>query len=143
MSQTGYAAFDTTIEKTNQVLKDIEAAYGWPKTLRRQSYDALRAVLHALRDRLPVEEAADLAAQLPMLMRGLYYEGWDPSRVPVKMHRDEFLERIRREVPFEIEGGTELLVKRVLHAVQRYVTPGEWSDIESTLPKDLVAVLTS
>lgn len=143
MSETGYATFDTTIEKTNQVLKQIEEAYGWPKQRRQQSYDALRAVLHALRDRLPVQEAADLGAQLPMLMRGLYYEGWNPARVPVKMHRDEFLERVRREFSFEVEGGTEVLVKRVLHAVQRFVTPGEWGDIESTLPKDLDAVIGS
>jgi uncharacterized protein (DUF2267 family) len=143
MSQTGYAAFDTTVDKTNQVLKDIEEAYGWPKERRQQSYDALRVVLHALRDRLPVQEAADLGAQLPMLIRGLYYEGWDPSRVPVKMHREEFLDRVRREYPFQVEGGTALLVKRVLHAVQRYATPGEWNDIESTLPKDLASVLAS
>jgi uncharacterized protein (DUF2267 family) len=142
MSHTGYAAFDTTIEKTNQVLKSIEEAYGWPSTRRQQSYDALRAVLHALRDRLPVQEAADLAAQLPMLIRGLYYEGWVPARVPVKMHREEFLDRVQRDLPFDAEGGTELVVKRVLGALQRYVTPGEWNDIESTLPKDLVAVLS-
>ena len=110
MSQTGYAAFDTTVDKTNQVLKDIEEAYGWPKERRQQSYDALRVVLHALRDRLPVQEAADLGAQLPMLIRGLYYEGWDPSRVPVKMHREEFLDRVRREYPFQVEGGTALLI---------------------------------
>lgn len=143
MSHTGYAAFDTTIEKTNQVLKEIEEAYGWPPDRRQQSYDALRVVLHVLRDRLPVTEAADLGAQLPMLIRGLYYEGWKPSRVPVKMHRDEFLEHIQREYPFQIEGGTELLVKRVMQALHRYVTPGEWNDIESTLPKDLAAVLAS
>src|SRR2546430_3210653 len=51
--------FDVTIEKTNKVLKDIEESYGWPRERRRQSYDALRAVLHALRDRLVVTEAAD------------------------------------------------------------------------------------
>lgn len=143
MSHTGYAAFDTTIEKTNQVLKDIEEAYGWTQDRRQQSYDALRVVLQTLRDRLPVTEAVDLGAQLPILMRGLYYEGWKPSRVPVKMHREEFFDHIRREYGFDVEGGPELLVKRVLHALHRYVTPGEWNDIESTLPKDLAAVLAS
>jgi uncharacterized protein (DUF2267 family) len=33
-------------------------------------------MLHALRDRLPPEIAVHLSAQLPMLVRGIYYEGW-------------------------------------------------------------------
>jgi uncharacterized protein (DUF2267 family) len=95
---------------------------GWPKERRNQSYAALRAVLHTLRDRLTVEEAAQLSAQLPMLIRGIYFEGWDPTDVPVKVHREEFLERVERQFPYEVEGGTELLVQRVLRALQIHVT---------------------
>lgn len=141
MSLAGRTPFDVTIEKTNKVLKDIEESYGWPRERRQQSYDALRAVLHALRDRLIVTEAADMAAQLPMLIRGLFYEGWKPAKVPVKMTREEFLARVRREFPFEIEGGAELLTERVVRALRRYVTEGEWEDIRSTLPKELAGIL--
>ena len=83
LGATGHSTFDKTVDKTNHVLKEIEQAYGWPKERRNYSYDALRAVLHALRDRLTVDECADLAARLPLLVRGMYCEGWDPSRVPV------------------------------------------------------------
>jgi Uncharacterized conserved protein (DUF2267) len=62
VSSTGYKTFDTTLEKTNGVLKHIEESYGWPKDLRNQSYSGLRAVLHTLRDRLTVEETAHLSA---------------------------------------------------------------------------------
>jgi uncharacterized protein (DUF2267 family) len=141
MGETGFTNFDTTVQKTNQVLKQIEQAYGWPKDRRAQSYAALRAVLHALRDRLTVQEAAQLAAQLPTLLRGVYYEGWRPAAVPVKLHREAFLQRVQRDFPYEVDGGTELLVRRVLAALRRHVTDGEWEDIKATVPRDLAAVL--
>ena len=137
MTNTGVSSFNTTIEKTNLVLKDIMDEYGWPRERRQQAYDALRAVLHALRDRLTVEEAADMGAQLPMLIRGLYYEGWRPAKVPLKMNKGEFLDRVRAEFRFEVPGGIELLVQRVLQALRRYVTEGEWDEVRSSLPKDL------
>jgi uncharacterized protein (DUF2267 family) len=142
MTETGLPAFDATIDKTNQVLRAIEEAYGWPHDRRHQAYAALRAVMHALRDRLTVEESADLAAQLPMLLRGLYFEGWKPSKVPMKMHRDDFLERIRREFTYDIEGTTEHLVRVVVESLRRFITDGEWEDVTSSFPKDLAAVLS-
>jgi uncharacterized protein (DUF2267 family) len=129
------------LEKTNGVLKRIEEAYGWPKEQRNLSYNGMRAVLHAVRDRLTVEEAAQLSAQLPMLIRGIYFEGWDPSRVPMKTHRDEFLARIRKEFPYEAPGGIERLFDKVVQALRRHITEGEWEDVRANLPKDVVAVL--
>ncbi|MEU4828255.1 DUF2267 domain-containing protein [Actinomadura citrea] len=128
---------DKTVHKTNQILKEIEHAQGWSKDRRNWSYDALRAVLHALRDRLPVDECAHLSAQLPLLVRGVYYEGWDPSRVPVKMDKKDFLQHVRRGFPYEVEGGTERLVSTVLDALRRYVAEGEWEDIKSSISQDL------
>jgi uncharacterized protein (DUF2267 family) len=142
MSQTGYHSIDTTVDKTNRILRQIEEAYDWPKERRNQSYNALRAVLHALRDRLTVDEAAHFAAQLPMLVRGMYYDGWDPSHVPQKMHRQDFVERVRAEMPpYEIKGGTEELVNTVAQALRLYVTEGEWQDMKSEMPKDISAIL--
>ena len=73
---TGLDVFDTTVHKTHVWLNDIMQELGWED--RHKAYLGLRTTLHALRDRLTVEETAQLAAQLPMLIRGLYYEGWDP-----------------------------------------------------------------
>ncbi|HEY2204903.1 MAG TPA: DUF2267 domain-containing protein [Pseudonocardia sp.] len=141
MSKTGLASFDTTVDKTNHVLRRIEEAYGWSKDQRNLSYHALRAVLHALRDRLTVDEAAQLAAQLPMLVRGIYFEGWDPSVVPVKLGRAEFLERVRRKFPDGTEDDMERLTRTVLTALREHITDGEWQDVRSSVPKDLAAVL--
>ena len=141
MPDTGYRSFDTTVDKTNHVLKEIEQAYGWPKDRRNQSYAALRAVLHAIRDRLPVDESAQLAAQLPMLVRGVYYESWDPSKVPQKIDHDEFVRRVRQEFPYDIRGGTDKLVATVLGALRSHITDGEWEDVRSSIPTDLAALL--
>jgi uncharacterized protein (DUF2267 family) len=73
MSATGLEVFDETLQKTSIWLKEIEQAIG-PD--RHRAYHALRAVLHCLRDRLTVNEAAQLADQFPMLIRGIYYEAW-------------------------------------------------------------------
>jgi uncharacterized protein (DUF2267 family) len=44
--------------------------------------EALRAVLLSLRDSLPFEQAVKLANHLPALIRGAYYEGWNPAPDP-------------------------------------------------------------
>jgi uncharacterized protein (DUF2267 family) len=141
MSETSFSSFKTTEDKTNRILSEIEQAYGWPKERRNQSYAALRAVLHALRDRLPVNEAAQLGAQLPMLVRGIYYTGWNPAEVPVKMNRDEFMHRVRENFPYEIDGDTEQLVNVVVQALRHYITDGEWDDVKSVIPKGLANAL--
>ena len=139
MADTGYASFDGTVEKTNRILKEIEEAMGWPEERRDQAYAALRSVLHALRDRLTVEENAQLAAQLPMLVRGLYFEGWDPTDVPST--REEFVQRVQRQFPFAVEGGVERVVHVVLQVVRHHITEDEWHDVESSMPKDLVPLM--
>ena len=73
MSQTGVTAFDSTLQTTNVWLHEIMDRMCWQD--KHRAYHGLRAVLHALRDRLPVDQAAALGAQLPMLVRGFYYEG--------------------------------------------------------------------
>jgi uncharacterized protein (DUF2267 family) len=72
MSTTKIEAFDTTVQKTNEWLRDISRELGDEN--RRHAYLALRGTLHAIRDFLPIEESAQLSAQLPMLVRGIYFE---------------------------------------------------------------------
>ncbi|KXK62019.1 hypothetical protein AWW66_10790 [Micromonospora rosaria] len=137
MAEQMLSAFESSLDKTNLILKEIEQAYGWPKEQRNQSYAALRTVLHLLRDRLPVQESAEFAAQLPVLVRGIYFDGWRPSDVPVKLNRDDFLYEVRQGFPYDVQGGVERVVQVVLDALQRHVTQGEWEDVKSTMPQDL------
>ena len=140
MAEQLESAMESSIQKTNLILKDIERAYGWPKEQRNQSYCALRTVLHLLRDRMPVQESVEFAAQLPVLVRGIYFDGWKPMNVPVKLNRDDFLFEVRQGFPYDVEGGTERVVQVVLDALSRHVTPGQWNDVKDNMPRDLAQI---
>ncbi|PYC67952.1 DUF2267 domain-containing protein [Micromonospora arborensis] len=141
MADAMISAFESSLDKTNLILKDIENAYGWPKDRRNQSYAALRTVLHLLRDRLPVDESVEFAQQLPVLVRGIYFDGWVPSDVPVKLNRDDFLYEVRQGFPYDAEGGPERVTQVVLDTLRRHVTQGEWQDVKDTMPADLATMM--
>ncbi|MDG4781236.1 DUF2267 domain-containing protein [Micromonospora sp. WMMD961] len=141
MADAMISAFESSLDKTNLILKDIEDAYGWPKERRNQSYAALRTVLHLLRDRLPVDESVEFAQQLPVLVRGIYFDGWVPSDVPIKLNRDDFLYEVRQGFPYDAEGGPERVTQVVLDTLRRHVTQGEWQDVKDTMPKDLATMM--
>jgi uncharacterized protein (DUF2267 family) len=139
MSQSGIAAFDSTIHTTNVWLQDLMDRLGWPD--RHRAYLALRAVLHALRDRLTVEEAADLAAQLPMLVRGFYYEGWHPHGKPLKQRKkEEFLAHVAQAFHDGPCVDPERLTRAVFQVLAEHVTAGEIEDVKSSLPADIRAL---
>ncbi|MET8093578.1 DUF2267 domain-containing protein [Micromonospora sp. NPDC005220] len=141
MADSMISAFESSLDKTNLILKDIENAYGWPKERRNQSYAALRTVLHLLRDRLPVDESVEFAQQLPVLVRGIYFDGWVPSDVPIKLNRDDFLYEVRQGFPYDAEGGPERVTQVVLDTLRRHVTQGEWQDVKDTMPKNLAMMM--
>jgi uncharacterized protein (DUF2267 family) len=141
MSQTGVKAFDSTIQTTNIWLNDISEQLGWGD--RHAAYHALRAVLHALRDRLAVDQAAALAAQLPMLVRGSYYEGWHPQGKPLKeRHKDEFLSHIAAESQSEPHCDPETIAKAVFQVLSKHISGGEIAKIKHVLPAELQSLWT-
>lgn len=136
MSQTGLAPFDSTIQTTHVWLKEIQERLGWHESYR--AYHALRAVLHALRDRLTVEQAAALAAQLPMLVRGFYYEGWHPHGKPVKeRHKEEFLAHVADAFRDDPTVDPEQVTRAVFQVLAKHVTTGEIESIKQGLPAEL------
>ncbi|MGE5261124.1 MAG: DUF2267 domain-containing protein [Actinomycetota bacterium] len=133
---TGLDVFDKTVQESNLWLKDIMERLRTND--RHDAYSALRAVLHSLRDRIGPESAAHLGAQLPMLLRGLYYEGWDPTGKPTKeRHEMAFLAHIARELPradtLEVEEG----IRAVLDVLSKHVDRGEAVKIASMFPLEL------
>ena len=124
MSATGLEVFDETLQKTNIWLKDIMHELG--RDNRRLAYRALRAVLHALRDRMTVEEAAHLSAELPMLVRGIFYEQYRPTDMPVKIRdQQEFLDYVNREIADATELTPQEAANAVFLCLNRHLNPGQ------------------
>jgi uncharacterized protein (DUF2267 family) len=136
MTDLGMDTLDTAVQKTNTLLNDIQADLGW-KGRKHQAYNLLCATLHALRDRLPWREAVQFAAQLPMLIRGMYYEGWKPAEKPIKMNREEFVQRIRSEFIFDTDMSMTELIKTVFSELFVHADPQEAEHLKKVLPEDL------
>lgn len=136
MTTTGLKTFDHAVESANIWLNEMMRRLGWDD--RHRAYHGMRAVLHALRDRLTVDEAAHLGAQLPMLIRGFYYDGWHPAHKPVKERsKEEFLAHIRKAFEFDPDADPEEVTRAVFAVLANHVTSGEIEDIKHMLPAEV------
>ncbi len=133
---TGLDTFDKTIQESNLWLKDVMERINTND--RHHAYSTLRAVLHALRDRIGPESAAHLGAQLPMLLRGLFYEGWDPTGKPSKeRHEAQFLAHIARELPRAEESEVEQGAYAVLDVLSKRIVRSAAVKLAAMFPRDL------
>lgn len=138
MAETHVQSIEDAIHTTNVWLRDIEQAAGL--TDRESAYRALRGVLPAIRDRLPVEPAAQLGAQLPMLIRGIYYEQASPARQPqVTRSKTEFLTLVAEafDPVAELLDDPDRATQAVLSVVNRRIDPGEARKARQMLNDDL------
>ncbi|HEV3318243.1 MAG TPA: DUF2267 domain-containing protein [Solirubrobacteraceae bacterium] len=135
-SQSQPAIIERSVEKASIWLDDLASELGDDD--RQYAYRVLRAVLHVLRDRLTIDAAAKLAAQLPTLIRGIYYEDWDPSRTPMPAHTvDTFLEHVVSEGRFSGETEASVAVTAVAAVLRKRLTLGEIDVILAVMPEKL------
>jgi uncharacterized protein (DUF2267 family) len=141
MTATHVEAIDHTVQQTHEWLRDIAADLGIEN--RRHAYLALRGTLHAVRDFLPIDESAHLSAQLPMLIRGIYFEEWDPAKTPTgateNRTREHFLSNIEtaldRALWDEEEGITAVQAARsVLFVLSDRISIGEAEQVRQIMP---------
>ena len=136
MSTVGLEGLDHTVQLTHIWINDLNERLCWNDKSR--AYRLLKAVLHALRDRLLVDESANLAAQLPTLLRGAYYEQWRPATTLVKDRSlRRFLERIDEAFARDPLVNTEEAVTAVFQLLSAKVTAGEIEDVRNALPEDI------
>ena len=130
---TGLAVFDATVQDSNLWLKDIETKLVGCE--RQEAYAALRAVLHALRDRLPAQTAVNFAAQLPMLLRGVYFEGWTLPEKPVRTHNlEEFADGVRSWLPPRYRFEPVTCAEAVFATAAKFMSTGEAQKVMAQLP---------
>jgi len=128
--------FNRTLEKTMRWIASVGEASGARD--EQHAYTTLRSVLHALRDRLTPEEAVQLGAQLPMLVRGFYFDGWHPADKPKRYrHRQDFLDQVRREDPSLADDDLEHAITSVFVVLEQEMRGGELEQVRQMLPPDV------
>ncbi len=139
MAMTGLATFDETVHLSNLWLNELMRVVNWDD--KHRAYRLLRATLHALRDRLPTREAVQFGAQLPMLIRGLYYDGWHMRDAPPpERTKQEFLSHIETAFRQDPNEDTEGLVKAVFRLLSSKISSGEIDDVKHVLPAEVRAL---
>ena len=131
MSALGLRIIDEAVQVMNTWLNELDSRVGWAD--KNRAYRLLRAVLHEVRDHLSPDEAAQLGAQLPTLIRGVYYEGWKPAKTPVKERsREGFIARVQKHFQGDPMGDAEAAIRSVFWLLDRHVPEGEMKDVRET-----------
>lgn len=130
--------FDRTLARTRDWMRDVALALD--TTDPRDARHALGAVLPTLRDQLPVAEIADLAANLPLPIRGLLLEGWTghPERVDT---RAAFVRAVERRLGPRARLDPTTAVDAVVAVLERRIPVGERADLAAVLPLALKALV--
>jgi len=139
MSATGLDVFDKTLQTTHIWLDELMAEIG-PD--RQVAWHVLGVVLRAVRDRIPLELAVHLGSQLPLLVRGIYYDQWHaPGRMDEKPRSlDEFLQIIGEQLaqirPINARNATGA----VFRILSRHVARGQVGKVKHSLPSEVQAI---
>jgi uncharacterized protein (DUF2267 family) len=138
MADRGLQGIDETVQQTYVWIDEVADAFHGS---RHEGFQVLRGFLHTLRDHLPTDESAQLAAQLPMLVRGVYYEGWNPGHSTQRERGEaEFLRHMVSETGIR-EFDARDAVKAAWGTMAHHITGGELAQVEQSLPKHVRALL--
>lgn len=139
MSHTNVSNINESVHKTQLWLNELTETGVFED--QDQAYSGLRAVLQALRDRLTVDEAVHLASELPMVVRGFYYEGWKPASMPVKIDSPaEFDELIRHHLSQGSNIDPRAATRAVFGLLNDRISAGEIAHVREMLPDEIRAL---
>lgn len=128
-------AIHKTIEKVSEAINKLMASHLFPD--EHKAFVILRASLKALRDRLTTEEAIQLGAQLPVLLRGFYYEGWNMKNQSVSRTKEEFLTDVKYHLNGYDDLDLEIVVPAAMKVILDMIDQGEAVEVLHQLPRDI------
>jgi uncharacterized protein (DUF2267 family) len=133
MSSKGLEVVDHSVQLIHEWLNELSDLLGWSE--QRHVLQLLRSTLMGIRDHLPHEESADFAAQLPIIVRGLYFENWRPAVTPVKdRSKTAFLDAIAERMTTVQNYRGETDITTVLEFLNSRISVGETSQVRNALP---------
>jgi uncharacterized protein (DUF2267 family) len=136
MNKRGLEVLDHTVQLTHEWIDELDKKLGWKD--KHRSFRLLRSVLQTLRDCLPLNESADFAAQLPILLRGVYYEQWRPGQT--RSHHwtlDSFLQRLHHFFPSDPVEDMADVVSITFDLFSKKISTGEIRDVIACLPREI------
>jgi uncharacterized protein (DUF2267 family) len=133
MSATGLDVVDKTLQITNIWLDEIMSALALD---RKTAWKVLSVVLHKLRDRVPIGLAAHLGAQLPMLVRGVYYDQFEPAKMPNDCDCEGFIAEVGEWLADTLVEPKEA-IQTVFRVLSRHLERGQVANVQNSLPREL------
>lgn len=125
-----------SVQLTNEWINEMKNEMKWDDD--HKAWEAIKSALQTFRDRLTVDEAANLGAQLPMIVRGGYYEGWKPSTAPHKWRTwDEFLNPIKNHFKNDPTADPEKIATTTWEILCNHLTPGEMKSVRNMMPEEI------
>ena len=134
MSATGLDVFDKTLQTTNIWLDEIANRL---RPDRQLAWKVLSVVLHKLRDRLPLNLAAHLSAELPLLVRGVFYDQFEPAKQPTDWTLEPFVEEVSKWLSDVRPVDPRAAIQAVFSVLSRHVPRGQIENVQGALPADL------
>ncbi|QKC80160.1 DUF2267 domain-containing protein [Mesorhizobium erdmanii] len=134
MSHTSFGNFTHAGQQAQQWVKELAKELYWsePSACR-----LLRSVLHTVRDWLSPAEMADLAAQLPVLVRGIYFEGWNPSMPVHERTKRDFIISVRNSFGYDDDIDFDVAISAVFKLLDHHISRGEIVQVSNSMKKSL------
>jgi uncharacterized protein (DUF2267 family) len=135
MSTTGLDVFDKSIQTTNIWLDEIMAEIG-PD--RQTAWHVLGVILRVVRDRIPIGLGIHLGSQLPLVVRGAFYDQYTQLAEPLKLRsQDEFLAHVQERFGDIRPVNPRNAVIAVFNVLSRHLPRGQSTKVHDALPADV------